>query len=93
MCPISNAYVTEGAKASAIKTMLSKNLLVTVNSDDPAYFPGYMNENLLRVQEEVDLTKEEITQLVRNAFEGSWLAHDERATYLRAVAYFVATHS
>ncbi|HIF14610.1 MAG TPA: hypothetical protein EYQ86_04530, partial [Bacteroidetes bacterium] len=42
-----------------------KNLLVTINSDDPAYFPGYMNENLLRVQEEVDLTKEEITQLVR----------------------------
>ena len=52
-----------------------------------------MNENLLRVQEEVDLTKEEITQLVRNAFEASWLAHDERATYLRAVDDFVATHS
>ena len=93
VCPISNAYVTEGTKASAIKTMLSKNLLVTINSDDPAYFPGYMNENLLRVQEEVDLTKEEITQLVRNAFEASWLAHDERATYLRAVDDFVATHS
>ena len=73
--------------------MLSKNLLVTINSDDPAYFPGYMNENLLRVQEEVDLTKEEITQLVRNAFEGSWLTHDERATHLRVVDYFVATHS
>ena len=73
--------------------MLSKNLLVTINSDDPAYFPGYMNENLLRAQQETGLNKDQVTQLVRNAFEASWLAHDERATYLRMVDYFVATHS
>ena len=88
VCPISNAYVTDGTKASAIKTMLSKNLLVTINSDDPAYFPGYINENLLRVQEEVDLNKEEITQLVRNAFEASWLTDDRRVTYMSQVDTF-----
>ncbi len=89
VCPISNAYVTDGTKASAIRAMLSKNLLVTINSDDPAYFPGYMNENLLRVQEEVDLNKDEITQLVRNAFEASWLTDNKRSTYLSQVDTFL----
>jgi adenosine deaminase len=92
VCPISNAYVTDGTKASAISTMLSKNLLVTINSDDPAYFPGYMNENLLRVQEEIDLNKEEIAQLVRNAFEASWLTDDKRSTYLSQVSTFLETN-
>ena len=44
MCPISNAYVTDGTKAAAIMTMLDRGLRVTVNSDDPAYFPGYILE-------------------------------------------------
>ena len=90
VCPISNAYVTDGTKAEAIKTMLDEGMLVTVNSDDPAYFPGYMTENLTRVQQEVDLDRDEIAQLVRNAFRASWLDDDERAGYLRRVDDFVA---
>ena len=92
VCPISNAYVTDGTKAPAIKAMLSKNLLVTINSDDPAYFPGYMNENLLRVQEEADLDKQEITRLVRNAFEVSWLTDDRRSTFLSQVDTFLESN-
>ena len=72
--------------------MLSKNLLVTINSDDPAYFPGYMNENLLRVQEEADLDKQEITRLVRNAFEVSWLTDDRRSTFLSQVDTFLESN-
>jgi len=49
-CPISNSYVTDGLKATEIKTMLDEGMRVTINSDDPAYFPGYMNENMLAVQ-------------------------------------------
>ncbi len=89
VCPISNDYVSDGTKASAIKTMLNKQMLVTVNSDDPAYFPGYMSENLKRVQAEVDLTSDDIAQLVRNAFEASWLDDEERTEYLDRVDAFV----
>ena len=82
VCPISNKYVVASLKANEIKIMLDKGMKVTVNSDDPAYFPGYMNENLFAVQEEVNLSKSEIVQLTRNAFESSWLQPDDRATYL-----------
>ena len=85
MCPISNSYVSDGTKADAIKTMLDKRILVTVNSDDPAYFPGYMTENLVTAQQEANLTGEEIVQLVRNAFTASWLDDEEKARYLEQV--------
>ena len=48
VCPISNAYVSDSSKAEAIKTMLAQAMRVTVDFDDPAYFVGYMTENLLR---------------------------------------------
>ncbi len=85
VCPISNGYVTDGLKAAEIKTMLVAGVRVTVNSDDPAYFPGYMNENLLAVQEAVNLTRDEIAQLARNAFTVSWLAQEEKDAYLAAL--------
>jgi adenine deaminase len=85
VCPISNGYVTDGLKAAEIKTMLAAGVRVTVNSDDPAYFPGYMNENLLAVQEAVDLTRDEVAQLARNAFSASWLTQDEKDGYLAAL--------
>jgi len=53
--------------------MLQAGMRVTVNSDDPTYFPGYMNEHLIRVQEEVGLGKAGIVQLAENAFESAWL--------------------
>ena len=90
VCPISNRYVTDGTKAAAIKAMLDNGMRVTVNSDDPAYFPGYMNENLIAVQEEVDLSKGEILQLARNAFEAAWLPRARRDLYLAALDAFAA---
>ncbi|MGH2396615.1 MAG: adenosine deaminase [bacterium] len=84
VCPISNSYVTDGMKAREIKTMLDEGIRVTINSDDPAYFPGYMNENLIALQEAVNLTRAEIVQLARNAFAISWLAR-EKDRYLTAL--------
>src|SRR5207344_2285955 len=80
-CPISNSYVTDGLKANEIKRLLDLGVRVTINSDDPAYFPGYMNENLLTLQAAVDLTREEITQLTRNAFTISWLEEDVKERF------------
>lgn len=84
-CPISNSYVTDGLKALEIKSLLDHGVRVTINSDDPAYFPGYMNENLIAVQAAAQLTKDEITQLARNAFTISWLTADARNRYLDAL--------
>jgi adenosine deaminase len=85
VCPISNGYVTDGLKAAEIATLLDRGVRVTVNSDDPAYFPGYMNENLIAVQEAVSLTHDQLVQLVRNAFTIAWLADEEKAGYLAAL--------
>ena len=85
VCPISNSYVADGLKAVEIKTMLDQGMRATINSDDPAYFPGYMNENLIAVQEAVNLTRDELVQLARNAFTISWLAREDKDRYLTAL--------
>jgi len=85
-CPISNSYVSDGLKAREIREMLERSLLVTVNSDDPAYFPGYVNENLSAVAGAADLTKQDIVQIVRNAFTIAWLGETDRTRYLDELA-------
>jgi len=90
VCPISNSYVTDGLKASEIKRMLDAGVRATINSDDPAYFPGYMNENLLAVQGAVQLSRDEIMHLARNAFTVSWLAEADRNRYLDALDEYAA---
>jgi adenine deaminase len=89
-CPISNSYVSDGLKAREIKTMLERSLLVTINSDDPAYFPGYINENLTAVAEAAQLSKQQIVQAVRNAFTIAWLPGDDKARYLHDLAAYAA---
>jgi adenosine deaminase len=91
VCPISNGYVTDGSKSKEIKTMLDKGMLVTINSDDPAYFPGYMTENLITVQREAGLSKDEVVRLVRNGFLVSWLGAEEKAGYLDRVDQVIGT--
>ena len=90
VCPISNSYVTDGLKAGEIRALLEHGVRATINSDDPAYFPGYMTENLLAVQEAAGLTRENVVQLARNAFTVSWLDAGERDGYLDAVETYAA---
>jgi adenine deaminase len=90
VCPISNSYVSDGLKAREVKTMLDHGLRASLNSDDPAYFPGYMNENMAAVQAAVSLTREEVVQLSRNAFATSWLADEDKVGYLRALEAYAA---
>jgi adenosine deaminase len=82
VCPISNSYVTDGLKADEIKSLLDAGVLASINSDDPAYFPGYMNENLIAVGEAAPMTRDELVQLARNAFAVSWLPSGDRERYL-----------
>jgi adenosine deaminase len=72
-CPISNRYVTGSLKADETKELLDRGVRVTINSDDPAYFSGYVADNLLAFQEAVDLSTTEVVRLQRNAIEIAWL--------------------
>ena len=58
--------------------MLDKALLATVNSDDPAYFEAYVNENLAAVTSAGSLTREDVAQLIRNSFEIAWIDPADR---------------
>jgi adenosine deaminase len=89
-CPISNSYVSGSLKAREIKEMLDQSLLVTINSDDPAYFPGYINENLSALTDGANLTRQQIAQTVRNAFTIAWLGKADKDRYLRDLAAYLS---
>jgi adenine deaminase len=81
-CPISNGCVTGDTKAPLIARLLRDGVRVTVSSDDPAYFGGYVAENVLMLARQADLTHAELVQLERNAFEVAWLPDDRRTAFL-----------
>jgi len=62
--------------------MLDRSLLATVNSDDPAYFGAYVNQNLAEAQAAANLTKAELVRLARNSFEIAWISAADRGRYL-----------
>jgi adenosine deaminase len=88
VCPISNSYVVADLKAGEIKKMLEMGMRVTVNSDDPAYFPGYMNENLIAIGEKVSFSRDDYITLQKNAFSSSWLPENEKNSYLKLLENF-----
>ena len=82
LCPISNRYVVQDSRSGDLKQMLDAGMRPTVNSDDPAYFRGYMNANLEVAAADGELTEEEVTQLMRNAFEVSWAPDADKTRHL-----------
>ena len=91
-CPISNSHISGGTKAAQIRELHERGVLVTVNSDDPAYFPGYVGDNLLRLQREAALSRDDVVRLVRNAFLISWLDDADRQAYLDRLEGWVAAN-
>ena len=69
--------------------MLRKGLKVTVNSDDPAYFGGYINENYQSVYDALNLTKKDIYILAKNSFEGSFLSNSKKQIMLEKLDRYV----
>ena len=90
VCPISNRFVVQDLTASHIRRMLELGMLATINSDDPAYFRAYVNENLTALHAEGGMTREEIVQLVRNGFEVAWIDAARRAAYLAKLEGYLA---
>jgi adenosine deaminase len=82
VCPVSNRFCVQDLTAGHLRRMLELGMRATVNSDDPAYFRAYMNENLHALHEEGGMTRDEIVALTRNAFTVAWLDPSRRAAYL-----------
>ncbi len=90
VCPLSNLKlkVVKDMKDHPLKEMLQLGLKATVNSDDPAYFGGYMNDNFKAVAEALDLSKDDLIQLSKNAFEASFINEDLKQKYLSQLDTF-----
>lgn len=85
VCPVSNRFVVQDLTALQIRRMLQLGMLATINSDDPAYFRAYVNENLLALHDEGGMSRDEIVQLVKNSFVVAWLDNESRAKHLSQV--------
>jgi len=87
ICPLSNLKlkVVKSMSKHNIRRLLRYGLLVTVNSDDPAYFGGYLNENYEAIANALELSKEDIKTLAINSFKASFLSDSEKSFYLKRV--------
>lgn len=87
MCPLSNVRlrVVERLEDHNLARLLRRGVRVTVNSDDPAYFGGYLTENLLQAMRALGLTRDEVRTLAINGFRASFLSDADKAAWQRAV--------
>jgi len=81
VCPLSNLKlcVVDDLKAHPLKKMLDLGLKATVNSDDPSYFGGYMNENFWQVAKALDLSQDNVITLVKNSIDASFSDADYKS--------------
>ncbi len=93
MCPLSNTKlrVFDTMAEHNLLRLLEAGLLVTVNSDDPAYFGGYMNANFIALFEALPLGLAHAQRLARNGFQAAFLPADVKQRYLDAVDAFFAS--
>lgn len=94
VCPLSNLKlcVVDDMRQHPLKRMLDLGLRATVNSDDPAYFGGYLNDNYNAVATALNLSKAEIVTLARNSFIGSFLKDVEIRKHLDAIDVYAAAN-
>jgi adenine deaminase len=92
LCPLSNLRlrVIDDLSRHPLRQMMDKGLLVTVNSDDPAYFGGYVNENYRAVSRALELRRDEVAATVRNGIEASLMTTVEKADALAEVERVLA---
>tara|TARA_R110002110_G_scaffold33636_7_gene115282 strand:- start:2938 stop:3972 length:1035 start_codon:yes stop_codon:yes gene_type:complete len=94
VCPLSNLrlQVVTDMKDHPVRQMLDAGLKATINSDDPAYFGGYMTENYLALSRALKLTRSEIDQLAQNAMEAGFQSDDRRLACLAALDNYRSAH-
>lgn len=94
VCPLSNLKlkVVHDITQHPLSEMLEKGMMATVNSDDPAYFGGYMNENYLVLANALNMTKEQIVKLATNSFVASFLDDTEKKSNIEKVGIYYQKH-
>ncbi|ENV37884.1 adenosine deaminase [Acinetobacter venetianus] len=87
VCPLSNLKlcVVKDMGEHNIRRLLQKGVHVTVNSDDPSYFGGYMNDNFIAIQEALALSHDELKQLAINSFEASFISDEEKQKWIEEI--------
>ena len=93
VCPLSNLKLrlVPDMAAHPLPEMIARGLMVTVNSDDPAYFGGYINANYHALHRALDLTRDDFAALARNSFEASFLDDGEKRTLIARLDAYLAT--
>ncbi len=94
VCPLSNLElkVVPDLKDHPLKTMLDKGIKATVNSDDPAYFGGYLNQNFIAIQEALNLSKADVVLLAKNSFQYSLLEENRKQELLHLVEDYASNN-
>ena len=92
VCPLSNhkLCVIDDLTKHPVPEMLKQGLHVTLNSDDPAYFGGYVNRNYEAMAEHAGVTREQLVQIAKNSFEGSFLPNEDKARHIAEVDAYAA---
>ena len=87
VCPLSNIKlcVFDKLEQHNLKKIINEDLMATVNSDDPAYFGGYLNENLIKVQSALNLSRKEVKTLIINSFKSSFLNENEKNNWISKI--------
>jgi adenine deaminase len=95
VCPLSNIKLGVFRKMADhnLKRLLDRGLCVTVNSDDPAYFGGYIADNFVAVQQALDLSREDITRLAGNSIAASFLPEARKLSWLAEIETFAASRA
>ena len=87
VCPLSNIKlkIFDEFKDHNLKQMLNEGLLISLNSDDPAYFGGYINKNYIESQKLLNLSLKDIKRLIANSFESSFLDKEKKEEWIRKI--------
>ncbi len=93
VCPLSNVKlrVFDRLAEHNLKRLLDLGLCITVNSDDPAYFGGYIEENFIETQKALDLDYNDLYRLARNSFQASFLTPADKQKHLHALDEYMQT--
>ncbi|MBC3932667.1 adenosine deaminase [Undibacterium curvum] len=95
VCPLSNLKlcVVKDLRDHNLARMLRAGLCVTINSDDPSYFGGYMNDNFIATADALDLSRAELLQIARNGFEAAFVSEQQKQSWYAELDAYQATQA
>ena len=91
-CPLSNRLVADDMKDQEVLNLIDHDVKVSINSDDPAYFGGYINDNYEAIANANQLTIDQVVTFAKNSFETAWISDVQKATYLTEIDEYVENY-